>query len=158
MNVQTKNQNHIRNYHRLHCRAPSAELLQSYDAKSHPTQETVAVWTSFEDASACHCEHSIATDILESRILDFPPPVRMHRDLYASPPACSRTGQIHDSLYQIMDFLGEGRRISQAQSLPIKKYPSRQDDAEVQLWGNLGQTDCWKLHAIEEASGWSRTS
>jgi hypothetical protein len=80
----------------LHCYAPSAELLQSRDLKFPPAQEMVAVWTSSDYGIAHLYEHPILSDtwtgILNSRILESPPALRIHLDPYASPPAWTRTG------------------------------------------------------------------
>ena len=116
----------------LHCCAPSAELLKSCDPKSLPTQEMVAIWTSFYYGIARLCEYPILLDIgaciFDSRKLDSPPPLQIHLDPYASPPAWSRTSQIRGSLLQIMcpslEYLDKGQRISPESFPLIQKFPS----------------------------------
>ena len=124
---------YVEHHLQLHCCAPSMELLQLCNPKSPPTQEMVAVWTFFYYSIARLCKHpillDIGTGILDSRILDFLPLLRIHLDLYASPSTWSRTIQIHSFLFQIMcpslEYPNKGQRISPVPSLPIQKFPSR---------------------------------
>jgi hypothetical protein len=68
MNCRTKKQGMIvwagyfEQHLQLHCCASAAELLQSGDPKSPPTQEMVAVWTSCDYRIARLCEHPIPED------------------------------------------------------------------------------------------------
>ena len=151
MNFQTRNQEmnawagYFERHLQLHCCALLVKLLQLRNPKSLPAQEMVAVWTFFYYGIACLCEHPILLDIgdgiLDSRILDSPPPLQIHLDPYASLLAWSRTSQIRGSLLQIMcsslEYPNEGRRISLAPSLPIQKFPSRQGDDKAQLQGDF---------------------
>ena len=136
MNFQTKKQGmnvqvgYVEHHLQFHCCALSAELLQSRDPKSPPTQEMVAIQISFYYGIARLCEHPIlsntGTSILDLRILDSSPPLRIHLDPYASPPAWSQIGQICGSLLQIMypslEYPDKGWKISSAPFRPIQNF------------------------------------
>ena len=108
MNVRTKNQDYIEHHLQLHYCVPSVELLQLHDLKSPPTQEMVAVWTSFYDNIARLYKHLIGTGILDSRILNSPPLLRIYLNPYASSPTWSRTSQICGFLHWIMEYPDKG--------------------------------------------------